>query len=265
VRIFESISGSELADEYARGYFETLKPFVSSNPKRAIEKIVSEYGEFPSPSGDNIPVFDEIRQRISFFDRGLNINNGLMIVAPHTHWDENLPILISKENDTYLLSEKRPLTRELYHPVSYTFSNMGLLPYEWADSTAEIPIDDLIRLWRFLEDEFGSNQSAYFGLGISINYRFKRPLDENVISTTEFQGPEADGDGGAVIYRAEAAATVFDVTRLEQVGWTSKDNKNKNFSEKEQQAYSMVQNYILSLPDKISQDRALKRIASILN
>lgn len=213
------VAGQDLSRLFAEGYKRRLVPdLVAPDPSSAIARIAACFGSTPTASGDNIEGMEAIRALIAACPGRDDLYAGLVITAPHTHWDSDAPLIVAKIGDRYKLSEAEPAAGETYRPVSFVFSPAGPLAYEWADSSTPMDPAELEALWACIERLSGALSAKAWPLGLSLNYRFKALLDPNPVSTSELQ--EANTPfSPAFIERS----TLFDVRRpgvvMEQVAW----------------------------------------------
>jgi hypothetical protein len=116
----------------------------------------------------------------------------VMIVAPHTHWDENRPVVIQADGVRYLAGPMLIDVRRKYRAVSFVFSPQGPLAYEWADSSVKLNLSKLSRLYELIMSICGELRACElrWPFGLSINYRFRRLGSNEMPSTTEYPAPE---------------------------------------------------------------------------
>jgi hypothetical protein len=213
------VAGQDLSRLFAGGYKRRLVPdLVAPDPSSAIARIAARFGSTPTASGGNIEGMKAIRALIAACPGGHDLYAGLVITAPHTHWDSDVPLIVSRIGDRYRLSEAEAVAGETYRPVSFVFSPAGPLAYEWADSSVSMDPAELEVLWACVERLSGDLAAKAWPLGLSLNYRFKALLDPDLVSTSEFQ--EANTPFSPAFIKRSAR---FDVRRpqvvMEQVAW----------------------------------------------
>lgn len=256
IRVFDSdanrlgpIDGRKLLAQYSTACERALREYVASSPDDALRKISTNYSSLPSISGRNSREVAIIRNAISQYSSEEDFGSAFMIVAPHTHWRKGLPILLSFDGKKYLLSEKAPREEIRYCPVSFAFTPSGLLAYEWIDETVRLPLEDMLALWQCAEwiaEEIGSTA---LGFGLSINFRFKNPMDKTIVSTIEFQDP-SNRHGGSIIERADKVEEDRDnLGKLEQVAWHARMDNCDGLSEQEAACFLEIRDLIDNVPD----------------
>jgi hypothetical protein len=216
------VTGAELADRYRP---EVLADLVAPNPCVALERIRRRHGAEPSHRGLNLDIMMRLRSFFAERDPSGQLANGLMIVAPHSHWEKGLPILISRSGRHYLVDERRPVTESVYRPVTFALGQAKPVAYEWVDATVEIPDDQYRRLLDVIVDVAGHFGQEARDLGLAINYRFKQPFDSLHMASEEY--PESDApDAPAIVIQGGTRAAGLPeagMIDMEQVGWPAQD------------------------------------------
>lgn len=174
-----------------------VEKYIAPSLEIALEKIRTKYSTLPSISGRNSAEIVAIRKAISQYSLERTFGPAFMIVAPHTHWCKGLPILISVDGENYALSEDVPKEETTYYPVSFAFTSWGLLAYEWADETVPLQLENMKALWRCAESVATKLRLAVSGFGLSINFRFKSPMDNMIVSTIEYQDRRSGWSGSS--------------------------------------------------------------------
>ena len=215
------LNGRELAELALSGYFPGLRQSrLAPDPVSAIERIVSTFGVRPSRLGTNVPGITAIREAIWAVTHDAVIANGLVIIAPHTHWSSNLPIVISANGQGYRIGPTTPLDEGRYTPVSFVFSLQGPLPYEWADDSIAFGQADLERMWRAIGDICEALASHDWPLGLSLNFRSKNLFGEEPVATLEYpENADVTNEGPALISRVDEAIRSHDDSSFDQVAW----------------------------------------------
>lgn len=217
-RVF-TVTGRELSDLFSRGYGELLASHVARTPAMARKRIHQRWGSDLTLSGAHVPGISLVRQAIRATSPDPRVPHGLAITAPHTHWDDGLPILISFNGSAYLLGERVPEPEARYNPVSFTFSRDGPIPYEWIDQSVQVDQYELETLWDVVAAVNHAVADEELPLGLALNFRFKQLLDQAEIPTAEFQGTgPAAGTSLCVIYRYDDVDP-RSTGDLEQVSW----------------------------------------------
>ena len=249
IHLLQPISGRDLIQNFTRQYVKILEEYVAPTPYHALEKIRRQYMIIPSISGRNSEQILNIREAISQCACDRDLGYAFMIVAPHTHWHNRLPILISFDGTNYILTEDTPAKGTMYLPVSFAFTSSGLLAYEWIDDTVSLSLEDLKCLWECAEWVAAKIAPRVVGFGISINFRFKSPTERVIVSTIEFQGLHDEQRGRSVVAPADDVEEDFVVEELEQVAWHALKDNCDGFSESEEACYIQIRELIDNIPD----------------
>lgn len=206
---------------------DTIARFVAPDPRAALDRIAARHGAEPSPRGLNLPIMADIRDYLAGRDPSGRLANGLKIVAPHSHWDKGLPILISRLGAHYVLDEQVPLAGNRYRPVSFALGGPQPLAYEWVDESVDMPDDQyhaLIDTIVAVAKQFGERVRD---LGLAIDYRFKHPFASDVIQSEEYPESDAPNAPAIVIRQGQHYLGLPDagVETMEQVGWTARQTR----------------------------------------
>lgn len=204
---------------------DRIAALVAPDPTTAIDLIETRHGVRPTARGLNLPILNEMRTWLDGYDPSGLLANGLMIVAPHSHWEKGLPILVSRPGMHYRIREAMPESEGRYRPVAFALGETVPVPYEWADGSVDIPQDQhsaLVDAIAEAADYFGSRAEH---LGLAINYRFKHPIAPEEIASAEF--PETDAaEAAGIVVRSGAPHDATGVETsgrvLEQVGWSAR-------------------------------------------
>ncbi len=170
------IVGKDLLEFYKNNnYGKLINSLLPDSPGEAIKDIYQYFGVLPSKSGHNISKIRDLNRILHQLDPSKKYRNALMIVAAHTHWNENLPIIIEKHEDKYIIGVKEPDVNSFFLPISFMLSEERVYPYEWAATSLNLNIKDVNRCIKMIEEIGVHTSSNHFG--ISINYRFKNIFD----------------------------------------------------------------------------------------
>lgn len=210
------IEGAALARWRTGPGDELIRRLVAPDTATSLARIRARAGHLPDRDGGGSEEIAALRDAIAAFGDP-RIPYGLKIVAPHTHWDEGWPIIISHAGDRYLLSEQQPRVGAKYRPVSFVFHATGPVPYEWADETVHVREEDYRLLMNCIVRVNEAVHRWDLPFGLSIDYRFKQPLDPVLTGTSELQG--IDGPELATLMTESHFLENFSDVEMEQVAW----------------------------------------------
>lgn len=186
--IKKSYSGNELYSLISEDYFDELyQKHVHKEPDTALKFIAEYFGEAVDELGSNNIAISLIRDVVAQFFEAQQQAYFIMIVAPHTHWDVNRPIIYSNDDTLrrYLVGLQHIDASAEYRAVSFVFSEMEILPYEWIDRSIKIDPDELSYAYEAVGEIFKSTDCSQWPFGISIDFRFKQSLFDCCKNTIE--------------------------------------------------------------------------------
>ena len=113
--------------------------------------------------------------------------NCLLIQAPHTHWDITNPIIYSFDAaaDQYLVESTPPSLGKSYKPVSFVWSGMEILPYEWVDPSVNLDVAELVNAYNAIRMIFRIVDHYRFPIGLGVSFRFKEHLSDVPVESLE--------------------------------------------------------------------------------
>ncbi len=216
-------SYEQLSSDALKVYYADLikKGLLAPSPKAAVDRLSLKYGDRPTRIGTNCRGIVEFRKLLkSALDDSYSL--AMIITAPHTHWEPG-PIVqtFDPAENRYWVGPVRG--SEPFFPVSFVFSEIGPVPYEWADASCRLKTSELVVAWgmvRSIADAISKHPILRppLPLGISLHHRFKAIFDQPTISTIEV--PADDGCGLSYITRDQAVYPLFSAEE-NQVGWSS--------------------------------------------
>ncbi len=195
---------------------------VANGPAEAVKKIESYYDEPIAVSGRNISGIEELRSLLLLNAVAPAYVNGWMILAPHTHWSEANPIIYRREKDVkkYWIGPHDINSDETYFPVSFAIHNFRVIPYEWADSSVLIDINEFE-----LEMNLLNKLKAYFNLkpglfGMGLDFRFKPSLFQQPSHSVEIPDINSkDAEAFSFVIPADVYFTQSHKEDVGQVAW----------------------------------------------
>lgn len=192
---------------------------VASSPGRALAKIREMYGKEPAANGNDNPGIVLIRNCFAAAVAPENDQlNAFLITAPHTHWDRDKPVIISRSEHGYVVGPQPIDVSKYYTPVSFVFEADGPVPYEWADDSIRFQPNDLNRTAAILNNVGMQEGVAELPFGLSLRFWFKNLFAPPSEATIEYTEDESVSEL-AQVYELKA----FQKTRTErdyaQVGW----------------------------------------------
>lgn len=225
---FAELSGRSLMRHFASEHlYERIFPdFAALSHVQAVERILAKADVKRNFFAWEIPCFwsigNELRERFS------DQLHSIYIQAAHTHWDIYNPIIYRHDmlGDRYLVESTIPDFGNVYKPVSFVWSGVEILPYEWADSSVHLDELQLSEAYRTIARLFSIVAHFRFPIGLGVSFRFKEILTDKMIATVEMPLPTAgnlaDGKVSQVIRQSDISVTVSNDSQLgeiERVGW----------------------------------------------
>lgn len=186
MKVEASLTAEELMCLFLSPEFrEELISALPKSPSEALCKITKHYGNRPNINGENMKSIIDFRNALYHLDSSGVFPNALVIMAPHTHWDDLAPTIIEKHHDVYLIGTKTPEETLRYSPVSFLLKGKEIIPYEWAASTVGIDLEDLEKCIKII-GEVASCVDTSDGLwAISLNFRFKDLFSSEFVPNIE--------------------------------------------------------------------------------
>lgn len=233
-----------------------LSNWVASSPGAALRRLEIVFGVAPTPSGSNIEGILQLREALYDACRDApEVLHSFLIVAPHTHWGAETPVVLSREAAGYRIGPASLNGEELYTPISFAFTPEGICAYEWADASIEFSSIELHRVYhviRAVHEKFADNN---WPLGISLNCRFKELLEPPVEATLEYSGDDPKNDSSA-IYLLSKFKNQSEHRNYAQVGWHPYSDHCYDLAPKLTQQLKSLRNISENLSDS---DRAQLR------
>ena len=264
------ISGQDLSDCLQAGYLARIFPAkVAPSPGNAIARISEAFGVTPSGSGRNIPAIEQLRKEINDFSVGCAelqaIGNSLMICAPHTHWDPNRPIILSREGNTYRSGPMKLEPKGQYVPISFVFTGSGPVAFEWGDVSLGISPEDYKAIWCVISAVNDAVWSYDWPLGLSLNFRFKGLFEDSYEPTVEYSDDDNDEVDMARIYTVDDLYRERGQVDFVQVGWHAHADDSYSLSSEASEALARVRQNLerLSLSERINLEQVLKEKFSL--
>jgi len=242
------ISGRDLIDIYPEYEKIVFPDFVSQTPGIAIEKIKQYFKVQPSINGNNIPGILDIRDRLFKLVEQKEFVNAFAIVASHTHWRAQKPIVYNyfiNENQ-YIIGPHSINSDSIYYPVSFVFHEDFPLAFEWAEG---LPLNiKEFEIALLIINKLNSEiQNKKYPIGISIDFRFKKSLFENPIFSVEVPIDEIGQKylGFSKINTLEYFESNKQDEETEQVAWHPFSDLNLSLEEGELQVLKNLREYIV--------------------
>lgn len=247
--MISKLLGSEILELYDNdNRYKNLNKKLPNSPSIALEAIKYKYGVFPSKSGHNISAITEYRNTLYEIDKCEIYANALMITAAHTHWNENLPIIIEEHNSRYYIGIKKPELDAYYYPVSFLIFEDVLLAYEWASTSLNLNENDLKKCIDIISRVSITLNNKCELLGISINYRFKTIFDEKLVPNIENPTDEK-----ILNFKEVSTIEIMDFERpkgiiddnitSEQVSWNFYSDNALNFNNNELEILNLIRSF----------------------
>lgn len=179
-----AISGEQLIELFDGTYRKLLaESGLAVSTRVALARIEEAAPEFVRKFG--LSPLDHLRDRLHMhLCTGCLTANAFLVVAPHTHWTSLNPVVISMNSGLYTIGPRKNLMHErILVPVSFLLHQQMAIPYEWADSSISTEqFDDAFNVIENVARDLHDFPSV---LGISINFRFKKSLNETALSCIE--------------------------------------------------------------------------------
>jgi len=177
------------------------------------------YGEEPAANGNNNSGILFIRNCLAVAADNIDDHlNAFLITAPHTHWDPDKPVIVSRSESGYFVGPQPINSHKTYTPVSFVFGLKGPVPYEWADESIQFQERDL---------EIASKILGHFGMepgivdlpfGLSLRFRFKDLFAPPMDATIEYTEDETTSEL-AQVYELKKFQNKRAHRDYAQVGW----------------------------------------------
>lgn len=263
--VLNPISGRLLRDFILDGYLRLISPnYVSNTAQESIIKIKERYGCIPDSNGYNNVEICNYQNLLFEHSGGLPYVYAFVITAPHTHWDSEMPITYHYEFDKnrYLIGPREITDNRIYTPVSFIFTQFGVLPYEWADDSVIINDNEFKSSIIVLQKIFSGLREFPSCFGVSINFRFKTSLyDFPLISIEHPIDGISEKNELAEILLVNDYENKYGDEQVEQVAWTSIPENSIILNDDEEEIYSIILN---SIDMSMSDSDKIKHINKIL-
>lgn len=215
--------GDKLLEKIKNGYFKFLFPnLVADTVVSSLERLESFFGTKPDLYGSNIELFQVIREEIFYELNNESAINSLMLVAPHTHWDGENPIVYSYDEECkkYFIGHQKIKPENYYLPVSFVFYKSNAHPYEWLSTNKIGGLEqEIIELSQKISNSNFFKSSPSVPIGLCINFRFKESL--NVIGERTVETPSDDPKLAVIETYSEYIEKNESDYHTEQVAWTA--------------------------------------------
>jgi hypothetical protein len=237
----QPMSGGEmLALINTPDYKRKTRSFVTDVSK-SMETIKNFFNGVPDESGRSIDAITKMRDLIwTSCNNNRELCNSFMIVAPHTHWKADKPIIYSFDdpNDRYIIGHHDVSVREVYYPCSFIFSDTGPIPYEWFDKTINnFHLSVLNTCYGIIESINKKLLSYRWPFGITIDFRFKNDITDPSVSTIEIpilnETDRFFGFSYIIIDKQEKYFHNDELIEIEQVAWHPMSDKSLNLKKHE--------------------------------
>ncbi len=256
--VLKPINGRLLKEVILNGYLRFVSPkYVSNTAHESIIKIKERYGNIPDNNGYNNVEICNFQNLIYEHSGGFPYVYAFVITAPHTHWDNKKPIVYHYEFDKnrYLIGPQEIDEDKIYTPVSFIFTQFGVLPFEWTDDTIIINENEFITSISVLENMVAYVNEFPSCFGVSINFRFKASLYNFPLISVEHPISDISKYNDlAEILLVNDYENKYGDEKVEQVAWSSIPENRIILNDDEEEIYSIILNSIdksMSDSDKI--------------
>lgn len=231
----------------------------------SLQRIQNFYGVSPSLDGKNIDDFIIIRDILYNATENKKLLNGLVIIAPHTHWREIKPVIYKYDpsKEAYIIGNHVIDVNKEYIPVTFVFNNGFPLAYEWAESS--IPINQIE--WKLCHNLICSLNEKLIGtdipLGIAIDFRFRDSLLNVPESSLEIpiENESSTYKGFSYIINNTVRN---EEDESEQVSWHAISELVYNFTESETLILNELRYELNLMQDPIARENRLKELKQAL-
>lgn len=267
--LLSPLKGSDLIYLYTL-ISDTLFPgFVSENPGVAVEKVERFFSVRPNLDGNNISGITEIRDNIFETADNTEVINAFTIIAPHTHWRDNKPIIYhyNKVRDRYIIGPHAIDPDKIYTPVSFVFYKGNPLPFEWADYTCAIDEKEFIRCKEIIIKLNEEYSGRHLPLGIAVDFRFKKSLFINFGATVEIpEENEVSPDYGfSYILSHDSFVEEQAGKATEQVAWHARSIRTLSLTKDEEKLLSDLRRLIDSVENENEKSGLLNSIEIMIH
>ena len=233
------LRGKDLIDFFYSDLFQNevvKKDRIAQGATEALERIKAHYECDLSQDGHSLQAVQKIRDKLYTICGNPKMVNPYTILAPHVHWHDIKPtIYISQKKDEYIIGQHDIKDSSLYYPVTFIFSEMGLIPFEWAEQSIEINKTEHKEIVAVLVELNSSLGTVNSPLGIAIDFRFKKSLFDSPTGSLEL--PISDTEhpycGYSKIVPRIEHLSKNDSLEFEQVSWHPRSDLFDGFNEKE--------------------------------
>jgi hypothetical protein len=239
---FGPVSGRELAAQVSSTEFKVhCSRFVAQSPGRALDAIARQFGSRPAPDGHNNPAISEIRRLLATLVKDNAALNGLMITAPHSHWDDGRPIIVRFGNGRYTIGPTDVEPEEAYIPVSFALTSEGPLAYEWADTSIDLAPEEVSATHALVQQANEVFGTKGWPFGLALAFRFKTLFAPQSVSAVEytFEDLGSNEEDGIILTRAELEQLVPDAGYA-QVGWHAFADETEGLSTDASEAVKLI-------------------------
>lgn len=226
-----------------------------------MQRLARAFGERPTRSGRGNPAIAAFREWL--FDHTGNgpAKDALLLVAPHTHWDEGLPIVYrAAAPGRYVVGPTRVSLEAMYRPVSFVFAESGALPYEWADASIGLRDSELAELYPTIDAAAERFWRDGWPLGVTINFRFKASLFEDRPVDNIEREIDGDPDEQSEIVAENGAGDPVADREVLQVAWHCYSDRCYGLSGEE----AVLMDQLRALSDGMDRDQWSAALAQAL-
>jgi hypothetical protein len=230
------LMGSDLSEFFAvESYRRKLYDFkVAQGPTIAVARA-SKF--FSSTSRDTLGFacanFQSLRSSLCEIVGDRNACNAFTILAPHTHWSEDRPIIYKFEEcaQRYVVGNLKIEPKANYVPVSFVFVAGSPLPYEWLEVSHDFRSDDWLSEMQKVPEFAEVLCAKNIPLGIGLDFRFKRLLTDAHVATVENPSDDGHDRYSFIVQFDDFVRNGGKVQDIEQVSWSVHDDAFLGFSE----------------------------------
>lgn len=239
-----SLTKEELEELYSS--FREGHDFVKAiyrTPSDAHRGIRNYYGTDLDISGTSVKDIAVIRDTLFQCVPIADFLNAFVIVLPHTHWDGVRPVIYNRptQGGEYIIGH-HPLQRQKYYPVSFAFSSLGLIPYEWVDDSVDMNPAQWAEAIKILQRFFEKLPDKNMPFGLCIDFRFKTRLFDPSLQTVELtiDNQEEPWFGFSRIVRRDSIKDPEEALGLEQVAWNPQSDLLLDLSNDEMELLNSI-------------------------
>jgi len=259
------VKGSDLGKEFAsQEYLDKLFPMIADDPYIAVDVIEDFFKIAPNLDGNNISGFRVIRDVLFDICEKKEYINSFSLMAPHTHWEDRVPTVyhFDPENERYIIGPHQLEANAEYLPVTFVFTEMGPMPYEWAHPSVKLDKEEWKKAFDLVCELNSIVWSHQYPIGVNMDFRFKDSLFEVSKSSIELPINDSDPQFEDFSYitlkedlMAQEEKEIQGNTKKKsggkvvQVSWHPRSMKLYNFSNKEKDILDSFRNELDAMSD----------------